>query len=225
METVKAPHGPFDPSGPWKQEFAIWSEKSNSRMGWFTLQKQPAADGAFDLEADWRLNQQTKDCQHVRASVNCASNDLATPRSWHIEYMTQLLSGAPIHDLTMKEDAKVNNGVIELASGRRRFAGKPLKDWTCNWSLIDAVQRLGGQQIKPLNFSVLDFLDTRKDDQTLSYMGTQDVILMGRPCQLQGYQLIGYGFLPWEYWLDEQHRLILARTSIYGLLAVETELK
>ncbi len=97
--------------------------------------------------------------------------------------MTQLVSGKPIEDLTMKEDARVNNGVIELSSGRRRFADKPLKDWTCNWSLLEAVQRLGGQKIKPLNFTALDFLETRKDDQTLSYMGAQEVTLMDRACQ------------------------------------------
>ncbi len=72
LKTAKSPQGPFDPSGPWQQTFAIWAEYPKKRMGWLTLQKQPPKDDAFNLLVDWRLNQLTKDCQHVRATVNCA---------------------------------------------------------------------------------------------------------------------------------------------------------
>ncbi len=162
-----------------------------------------------------------KSFQHLQANINCTADSLATPNSWQAQSGILDDSGNPIGDLTVNKDVKVKDGVFEFSGGRRRFADNPLKIWTSNWSLMEAIPRLGGQQTKPLNFTMLDFLDERKDEQVLSYIGTLTITLGGRAAQLQGYQLMGRGILPMEYWLDEHGRLVILLGHERCLLAIE----
>ncbi len=191
-----------------------------ARMARWFWKKSPRPDGSFDLHVNWHIRQTTGGFQQLLATLNCSADDLATPHSWQAQ--SNILDPAmkPIESLTVKKDVKVKDGVLEYSGSQRRFADSPLKTWTSNWSLLEAIPRLAGKEISPLNFSMLDYLDEFKDEQTLSYLGTLDITLGGRAAHLQGYQQMGRGIMPIEYWLDEQNRLVILLGRERCLLAL-----
>ena len=222
LAAATLPAGPFDPAGAWKQNYAVWmKDRQEGWTGALALQRGPRQDGEFDLQVDWRVRQSTKVVHHVQAAVVCQADELATPRSWKSQSRILQPSGQAIDDLTVAQEAVSKDGVVELSDGRRLFADRPLKAWTSNWSLLEAVQRIAPGRIKPLSFSMLEFLDVRKDGQCLSYLGQADVDFGARKAHLSGYQHLGAGVLPWEYWLDEHRRLVVVRSGLVGYLAVE----
>ncbi len=225
LASAKVPNGPFDPAGAWKQTWAIFLPTANQDTipGMLALEKKPRPDGTFDLLADWRMRQTTQGYQHMQADAHCLANDLGTPLAWQAQSRILRPSGEPIEKLTVKREGNVTGGVLELSGGRRtrRYAAQPLKAWSSNWSLLEAVQRLGGKDIKPLAFSLLEYLDARKNEQVLSSLGAQKITLGGREIGLHGYQQRGRGILPLEYWLDDQQRLVLVLGRQRCLLAIE----
>ncbi len=223
LATAKFPQGHFDPEGIWKQSYALWLTILPHESGALVLEKNPNQDGTFDMHVNWKVQQSTKGFQHLQATINCSANPLATPRSWQASSNILTPAGLTIDELTDQEDVKVKDGVFEFSDGQRRFADAPLKAWTSNWSLMAALPRLGGREIEPLTFTLLDYLDERKDEQVLSYVGTQEINLGGRTTKLSGYQLLGRGNLPMEYWLDEQKRLVLLLGRERCLVATQGE--
>jgi hypothetical protein len=226
LADAKVPQGPFNPAGAWKQNWEICLSSANKSPGTLVLEKKPRQDGTFDLLADWRVQQSMKSFQRLHAEVNCQADDLGTPMSWQAQSSILQSSGEPIDGLTIKQAVKVKDGVLELSFGGaggdvRRYADQPLKTWSSNWSLLEAVQRLGGKEIKPMSFSMLEYLDGRKNEQVLSSLGVQEITLGGRNVRLRGYQQLGRGILPMEYWLDEQQRLVLVLGRQQCLLATE----
>ena len=94
---------------------------------------------------------------------------------------------------------------------------------TSHWSLFDAVQRLPGKATRPLRFTMLEEMDLVKPDQRLEFREETDLEVGDTTLHLRGYQQIGWGVLPWQYWVDDQGRLLFAfsgvRACIYNTKA------
>ena len=76
-----------------------------------------------------------------------------------------------------------------------------------DWSLFDAVQRLPFAPIEA-QFDLLEHMTVLKPAQILRYRKDLAVQLAGGP-KLACFTRHGYATVPQEYWLDEQHRLVL----------------
>ena len=224
LASAKVPHGPFDPDGPWKQSWAIqiFDAKPSGKL--VLTKKASARWQRFDhLLADWRVQQTTKGFQHMVADAHCLADDLGTPISWQAQSRVLEPNGEPIEDLTVKQEVQVKDGVLELFGGVKRFSDQPLKAWSCTWSMLEAVQRLGGKAIKPMAFTLLEYMDARKNEQSLFSVGSLPLNLGGRQVTLQGYRQIGQGIMPMEYWLDEQQRVVMMLGRQRLFLAIEEE--
>lgn len=81
--------------------------------------------------------------------------------------------------------------------------------FTGSWSLFDAVQRLPFE-VDPIEFDMLDDLELMKPRQRLVAGPSIEVVLNGRKLRLHSFEQIGEGILPYSYWLDDQHRLLIA---------------
>jgi len=60
-----------------------------------------------------------------------------------------------------------------------------------------------------LEFDLLDGLTLPKPAQRLSYRGADAFVVKGAKRKLHRFSLLGAGDLPRDYWLDEEHRVIL----------------
>ena len=59
----------------------------------------------------------------------------------------------------------------------------------------------------PTAMDILKEMDLMQTDQRLVYRGQDTVTLGGVPMVLRHFQQYGRGMLPYDYWLDKNHRL------------------
>ena len=147
--------------------------------------------------------------QQTTATIQCASDALSTPRWWKLESVMRDTAGQEIASTRVVHQATVKGGAIEATLSGRKHSSKTPLPFTSNWSLFDAVQRMGAKAGEPLRFALLEDLDLLKPNQVLSTAPSQTVeIAGGKQLALAAYERIGEGVLPYRYWLDDQHRLL-----------------
>lgn len=217
------PTGPFDPSGAWEHRYAVCiiipaqDTGQLNRAGWLRLKGQPADAGTFQLEVELAANMNDKTVYSVSARLTCATNGLSTPRRWDLK--TQILDPQrqPVEYTPNTETGEVANGVIRRRGARERTIPEPAA-WTCNWSLFDAVQRLPGNDVEPLTFTMLEELELLKPNQRLAYRETVELKFGDRSTRLHCFEQIGTGILPYHYWLDDRRRLLFAVGGLRAFL-------
>ena len=73
------------------------------------------------------------------------------------------------------------------------------------------MQRLPFEQESRLAFDVLEGLSILRTGHRLSYRGAV-TLPPEKEVTLHGFHRLGHGALPYEYWLDKRHRLVMAIT-------------
>ncbi len=86
---------------------------------------------------------------------------------------------------------------------------KAPKAFTGSWLLFDVVQRLSFDT-KPIQFDMLDDLERLKSRQRIAPGPTVEITVGGHHLSLHSFEQTGEGILPYCYWLDDQHRLLMA---------------
>ncbi|NQT51265.1 hypothetical protein HQ576_04410 [bacterium] len=214
FEGFVPPAGPFDPMGTWAHTYYLWLVQRWGSGGSLRLRRKPADDGGVHLDVDLTVAERTGCLRRARAALRCAADPLCTPRSWTLTTQILDLEGKPIAGTTVQEKGTLTKGQLTVAfDGRRRLERVP-EPATSQWSLFDAVQRLPGPKTKPLAFAMLEEMDLVKPGQRLEFRETKTLELGGTTLRLRGYQQLGRGILPWQYWVDEQGRLLFAFSGI-----------
>jgi hypothetical protein len=72
------------------------------------------------------------------------------------------------------------------------------------------VQRLTIKNGEEVSFNLLEGLSVLKPEQRLVYRGVYPVRFGLEEISLQWFAQVGRGVLPYDYWLDKNHRLVLA---------------
>ena len=198
------PTGAFDPRGPWRHAYSAWVVGADT-AGYLVVERS-----ATTLKVKQAIAQSAGATQHTEATLECADDDLATPRAWRLEAWLDGLDGKPVPFTKVSGQAVLKDGNLEFKTGGRSVTRKVPARITCNWSLFDVVQRLPGAQTQPLAFALLEDLDLPKPEQRLAFRESREIKLNGRAVKLDRYDHLGQGVLPWQYWVDGQHRLLAA---------------
>jgi hypothetical protein len=217
LKALSLPAGPFDPDGTWTASYRLWLVQRNTGGGCLQLRREPADDGVR-LDVELRVAEVGGYLRRTRVELRCAADDLCTPKSWTLTSRSIGLGGRPIKGTEVAETGSLRRGVVEVRFGDRRRSEKVPGPVTSNWSLLEAVQRWKPGKIKPLAFTMLEELDLPKPGQRLGFREKKDFELNGRKLRLCGYQQIGRGVLPWQYWVDERGRLLAALSGVRALL-------
>ena len=215
----------FDPDGAWENRYRVWLY-SASNQGTMRLTRSatpPSQTGVLNVEQS--VIQSPGSVHQTSAQIQFVADALSTPQSWQIDSVILDLNSQPIEKSRVLETGSVTGGQIQvIANGRTLLRPAPAV-FTSNWSLFDAVQRLPGPATTPLEFDLLEELDLLKTGQRLSYQESRTLDVNGNNLSLIGYHLIGEGILPYEFWVDEQHRLLIAlsglRAYIYDRIRIE----
>jgi hypothetical protein len=222
LEKLHPPAGPFSPDSEWEHLYSVLvltparMEKGEHAhpYGKLRLTRKAAAGGQFQLAVDLAIQTRGRSGMHTRASLVCAADRLASPQRWEL-HSDIVEDGGPA-PLPVSETAAVRDGeIVRPGRARRKVGARAL---TSNWSLMEAVQRLPFDTTTPLEFDMLEDMDMHKAGQSLHAIGTVTVRTAAGDLQLNGFRHTGRGILPIHYWLDREHRLILAEGSLRAFL-------
>ena len=214
-----APSGAFDPNGAWEQTWLIWLVASGANAcGSLRIKRTPEAGNrsvSLDVAQEVCLAGST---HRVTARLLCGLDPLTAPRSWELESVLMDLNGKPLAGTQEAERAKVVGDKIEVTTGNKALQRDAPGIFTSNWCLFDALQRLPASESSLPEFTLLEDLDLRKEGQRVTRNGAADIELGAQKVRLHGFQHVGHGVLPWQYWLDGQNRLLAAISGIRAYL-------
>jgi hypothetical protein len=159
------------------------------------------------------------------ADMACLDNDLLTPQSWSlaIRWQSRPLAQMRPGEIDQKLAGRLDGSEIVYTAGARERRRPAPARWTALWNLFAAVQRLPFEASSSLSFDLFEELDLHKPGQRLAYVGPQTVVLNGAERHLHVFEQTGHGVLPWRWWLDDQHRVLLAAGGRRGYLLESAE--
>ena len=205
----------FRPDGQWTGTYRIWTchgygKSGNEDFGVLRIARSVGRGQTATLKVD-RTLVTTGPLRHVtQAKIVCGPGPLGSPVAWEVVNRVIGPDGKVRNELGRVAKARIRNGLIEITTGGRTFSRPGSTRLVSDWGLFDAVQRLPLDARSVLEFDVLEGLDLLKKDHRLSYAGADT--RPGAPT-LHRFCQIGPGVLPYEYWLDEAHRLLVVVTG------------
>lgn len=189
----------YKPNGNWTNMYRIWTchgyrERGNQNVGFIRLERIGESGKAFVLNIHQKVEQTDGITNIIDATIKCRNNQLASPIEWKLSSRFMGADGKNIPGLSSNK-----NGAVTDEMGRV----------TGDWCLFEAVQRLKIGKKTVLGFDMLEGQSLLKKDQRLSYRGLSGTKIGGEVISLHCFVQLGNGILPCEYWLDENHRLLM----------------
>jgi len=205
----------FKPNGNWVNTYRIWTchgyrESGNQNVGFVRIERATGkSNESFTLKLHQEVVETDGMLNVIDADIKCLNNELASPVQWHLTSRIIGPDRKQRSELGTEEKVLINRNVMSIETGRRTFKRKVSSQLACDWCLFEAVQRLKTSKETVLAFDMLEGLSLLKKDQRLSYRGLNPTKTGGENIALQCFVQLGSGVLPCEYWLDENHRLLI----------------
>lgn len=196
--------GAFEPASAWKHSYRIWAcsgfVNTGEPHGLFRLERRPGrTPRTFGLAVRQLIPDEDKRWHETTAALTCRLDKPATPETWRVAAHFVHRDG---HRLPLPA-SRESSSLEKLPRKRGPIA--------CDWGLFEAVQRLPFRTAAPMTFTLLEGLSLPKENHRLRYVGRSLVTTeTGQTTTVHAFSHIGHGILPFEYWLDEQHRLLAA---------------
>ena len=192
--------GDFSPAGNWKHSYRIWTchgyrESGNDNAGFLKIERIGNSGETFELNIHQEVVQTDAITHIIDGTIKCRNNQLASPVEWKLQSRFTGTDGKQI---------------TELLSGDNGKAAKGAERTTSDFCLFEAVQRLAYDKESSVSFDLLEGMRLPKPRHRLLYRGIHPMKMDGADIPLHCFVQIGSGILPYEYWLDEHHRLLAA---------------
>jgi len=210
--------GNFDPDGEWTQIYRIWRchgyrKSGNQDSGFLRLHRTPVDKDTFTLNIEQYIVNSEFIVRNNIVEVKCQKDLLSTPLQWHQKTRFFNRDGSPINHLNQDEYAQVKGNKISGRRNKNSFQTSITLPFTADWCLFEAVQRFPFKNQKMVEFAIFEGFRLLKSEQRIKYRGKMRLRNKGKEIVLHGFEHIGRGILPYEYWIDQDHRLIFAITS------------
>jgi len=209
----------FDPHGNWTNIYRIWTchgfrESGNQSVGFVRFRRAAAGTNEkLSLEVHREVVEADGMVSVIDTNIRCLNNQLATPVRWHLWSLFIDSDTHPLDELKTEENVIIKQNTMIIETGGKTLKRKVPGRLTSDWGIFEAVQRLKFDKESSLDFNMLEGLSILKQGQRLSYRGNYPMKLSGKNVSLHRFDQLGDGILPYEYWLDDNHRL-LAATSM-----------
>ena len=214
----------FSPLENWKQTYLIWVQHGyihdDRTNGLLTIERlNHGSNDNFTLKVDQQVLARGGVINHIKAEVICKPNRLSTPLSWTLK-STITNKGIENPGLNYHETANVEGQIVWLNINGEKSKRAIAQNYTADWCLFDAVQRMPFERSAPLDFDVLQGLLISKESQSLAYRPDFETHLVNQNFTLKAFDQVGFGNLPYVYWLDNNHRLRLVISSFITYLQI-----
>jgi hypothetical protein len=218
----------FDPRGEWDHTFLVIGSRGyqteHQTVGLVRIRKRSLRPDSFSLQIDERIlgDRGTESRQDI--SVDCLNDSLATPLSWKRRFGFFNPQGEPEPDLSIEEEGTMAGGIVEIhCRGRTKRIALP-GNWTTQYNLLEAIQRLIAADHAVSQFDLLEDFCLLKPKHLLVRADVSTAELPGiGSLRLQRYAQTGYGLLPIDYYLDERNRLLFVISMNKTLVLSSTD--
>jgi hypothetical protein len=212
------PEGPFAPAGAWKLSYerhALVPEPggktAGGQAGGLVIAYAPDASGPRVHVTEAVVTGATT--VTTTAAYQCAADQLLTPTRWDLDIRWESrMPRVPVAGLDQKRSGRVEGGEIVCAAAKERRRTAP-RNWTADWLLFAVLPRLPFAAGATLDFDLFEEGELHKPDQKLAYAGAHAVEVGGKNIQLHVFEQFGRGVTPTRWWLDAQHRVVLAASE------------
>lgn len=189
----------FKPAGNWVSTYRIWTchgyrESGNENVGFLRIERTTDSEKTFVLNIHREVMQTDAITHIIDGTIMCRNNQLASPVEWKLQSRLFGPDGRNISELLSSDSGKATMGA-ERTTG--------------DFCLFEAVQRLAYEKEISVNFDLLEGMCLSKPRHRLSYRGISPLKMDGRDIMLHCFVQLGSGILPYEYWLDDRHRLLV----------------
>ncbi len=224
----------YDPQKEWSLTYRVWGchgykkhpNSQNKEMGLLKLSKSKVTDRQFHLDIHQEIVNDYGLLNRIKASVECQNNEFKSPVSWQLTSEFIGSEGQTLTELGTHETGRIDKESLIIKAQGKPFTRSIQLPLSSDWSLLEAVHHFSFDHDFALDFHLLEGLSVFKPHQTLVYKGKIEQSINDRILTLHRFDHTGPGNLPWEYWLDDQHRLlaVISMNKTYWLddNAVET---
>ena len=219
VNQITLPEGSFDPAGSWQQRYGVHSVAGRlSRVGELRLDRQVKANGRVLLDMHYQKSL-SGGRQTISAKIHLAADSpLSTPEAWSFVARVLDTEGHVMENTQIKKSIRMQDGILTIDDPSGQKTVPITGDYTLNWALFDAVQRLPAERFAPIRFTLIDHFDQVKPNHTLSFRTSTDVTIRGKPQTLRAYDQLGEGIVPWVWWVDQHGRLLAAVSGLEAYL-------
>ena len=206
----------FRPDGNWVNTYRIWTchgyrESGNYNVGFVRFKRAAAGTNEkLSLEVHQEVVETDGMVSVIDTNIRCLNNQLATPVRWHLWSLFIDSDTQPLDELKTEENVIIKQDAMIIETGGQTLKRKVPGRLTSDWGIFEAVQRLKFNKESSLNFNMLEGLSVLKEGQRLSYRGVYPMRIGDQDVRLHCFHQLGRGILPYNYWLDENHRLVAA---------------
>ncbi len=208
----------FQPDKNWVSTFRVWTchgyrESGNTDQGVLRIERKnnKTAD-TFTLKVAQKIINDMAQVNIINADIICKNDQIASPLEWSLS--SQFIDPVGNIKPELSVDEKVwNKGKnIEVKTAGHTYNRKGSQKLSGDWCLFEAMQRFEFNKRPPITFDLYEGLSLLRENHQLSYRGLYAWKQDEKEITLHWFQQLGHGVLPYEYWLDENHRLIMAVT-------------
>ena len=209
----------FNPYGNWKHLYRIWLNHGyygllNLDAGYLRLERKKTDEpGRFILSVEQKSINWEGIEGTIKADIVCYNDSIAALHSWTYSSTFTDPQGTVLPELSVshKMDFKEGNLIQEINGNRYTRHSGPLTTFmTSDWGLFEAVQRLPFDRSAHAEFDVYEGLTVLKKNHRLKCREKHNDSFKNLDIPLSGFVQMGDGVLPYEYWLDRHHRLLMA---------------
>ncbi|MCX8038832.1 MAG: hypothetical protein N3D11_17640 [Candidatus Sumerlaeia bacterium] len=217
LKGFSMPDGPFDPRGEWEHRYRVFIVRTTPEDGWqclpggaLILRRKPLDGGRFELTVRFGAEHGTTIVDRLDAQMVCKTDETASLVSWQLRAVLFDTKQGKAAIEAVVETGSIAGGEIRLAAGAKKKTLRAPEPITSNWSLFEALQRLGPERTAPPEFSMLEELRLLRLNQRLVAKPPVEVGVGGRAVLLRRLEHFGDGILPYTYWFDGAGRLLFA---------------
>lgn len=208
----------FDPDADWTNTYRIFTchgyrKSSNDNLGLLRIRRRRRDKATFNLKVSQRIVNSEAIVNLIDADIVCRRDALASPVRWTLSNRFIGSDEKPVADLAFEETAQIDNNLLEIKTGDKTVKRNITKPLTADFCLFEAVQRLDFDRTALGSFSILEGMSLFKANQHLSGRGRYDLAIGGKAMRLHRFCQLGGGILPYEYYLDDNHRLLIVVTG------------
>ncbi len=206
----------FDPDKNWSHLYRIWLNHGfwgqlNLDAGVLRIERKTGkSDDQFTLKIVQKAVNWEGIINTVHAQIECSNDSISSPMSWTYTSRFTDIKGNDVPELTVSHTVSIDNQTVNMDINGTRKSIRTGGAVTGDWCLFDAVQRLPFDKSAFTKFAVLEGLTALKDKQRLFYREKQIDGFKKISLPLYSFFQLGEGVLPYEYWLDKNHRLLMA---------------
>lgn len=209
----------FSPDKPFLNLYRIWGghgfvKTRNFNIGFLLIERlQSESDTVISLRIQQNIVHLGGIVQIMTATAACKNDALASLLEWNLVSTITDISGNLSPELTLEYIAKVKENTIEQNINGKNSTIKINNQLSSNWSMFEAIQRLPFEAPSTPVFDSLDGLTVLKNNHRLFYRKEHTENMTKQNIPLHNFYQLGHGVLPYEYWLDKNHRLLMLITG------------